>query len=89
MLRSISHCVARLKGTKRIDLYECARVDKDVPIEETVKAIANCVESGEIDFIGLSEARAETLRRAHAVRFPSFFLVGMFMHLGGPSNCSD
>ncbi|MFI6942832.1 aldo/keto reductase [Streptomyces sp. NPDC050418] len=54
-------------GTDHIDIYRIARVDPDVPIEETVGAIAELVESGHVRHIGLSEVGAGTLRRAAAV----------------------
>ena len=50
-----------------IDLYYQHRVDKQVPIEETVGAMAELVKAGKVRFLGLSEASAVTLRRAHAV----------------------
>jgi len=50
-----------------IDLYYQHRVDRAVPIEETVGAMADLVEEGKVRFLGLSEASAQTLRRAHAV----------------------
>ncbi len=50
-----------------IDLYYQHRVDLDVPIEETVGAMSELVRAGKVRFIGLSEASAATLRRAHAV----------------------
>src|SRR5204862_8232447 len=50
-----------------IDLYYLHRVDPDTPIEETVGAMSDLVREGKIRFIGLSEAGAETIRRAHAV----------------------
>jgi aryl-alcohol dehydrogenase-like predicted oxidoreductase len=50
-----------------IDLYYLHRVDPTVPIEETVGAMAAMVEQGKVRHLGLSEASAETLRRAHAV----------------------
>jgi aryl-alcohol dehydrogenase-like predicted oxidoreductase len=53
----------RLK-TDRIDLYYQHRVDPDVPIEETVGAMAELVQAGKVRFLGLSEAAPETLRRA-------------------------
>ncbi|MEV4863008.1 aldo/keto reductase [Streptomyces ossamyceticus] len=53
-------------GTDHIDVYRIARVDPDVPIEETVGAIAELVEKGCVRHIGLSEVGAETLRRAAA-----------------------
>ncbi|APE21534.1 MULTISPECIES: aldo/keto reductase [Streptomyces] len=54
-------------GTDHIDIYRIARVDPDVPIEETVGAIAELVEAGHVRHIGLSEVGADTLRRAAAV----------------------
>jgi aryl-alcohol dehydrogenase-like predicted oxidoreductase len=53
--------------TDYIDLYYLHRVDPKVPIEETIGAMARLVEQGKIRHIGLSEAGAQTLRRAHAV----------------------
>ena len=62
-------CEASLKrlGLDVIDLYYLHRVDPNVPIEDTVGAMAKLVEQGKARHIGLSEAGAETLRRAHAV----------------------
>lgn len=54
-------------GVDVIDLYYQHRVDADVPVEETVGAMANLVEQGKVRFLGLSEARPERIRRAHAV----------------------
>ncbi|MFH8785220.1 aldo/keto reductase [Streptomyces roseoverticillatus] len=54
-------------GTDHIDVYRIARVDPDVPIEETVGAIAELVEAGHVRHIGLSEVGPDTLRRAAAV----------------------
>ncbi|MEU4080837.1 aldo/keto reductase [Streptomyces venezuelae] len=54
-------------GIDHIDIYRIARVDPDVPIEETVGAIAELVEAGHVRHIGLSEVGADTLRRAAAV----------------------
>jgi aryl-alcohol dehydrogenase-like predicted oxidoreductase len=54
-------------GTDRIDLYYQHRVDPRTPIEETVGALADLVAEGKIRHIGLSEAGARTVRRAHAV----------------------
>jgi len=58
--------LARL-GADHIDLYYQHRVDPDTPIEETVGAMAELVSAGKVRYIGLSEAAAETIRRAHAV----------------------
>jgi aryl-alcohol dehydrogenase-like predicted oxidoreductase len=65
----ISSCEASLKrlGVEVIDLYYQHRVDPTVPIEETVGAMARLVEHGKIRFLGLSEARPETIRRANGV----------------------
>ena len=54
-------------GTDYIDLYYQHRVDPNVPIEETVGAMAELVEQGKVRHIGLSEAAPDTIRRAHAV----------------------
>jgi aryl-alcohol dehydrogenase-like predicted oxidoreductase len=62
-------CDASLErlGTDHIDLYYQHRVDPDVPIEETVGAMAELVAAGKVRFLGLSEAAAATIRRSHAV----------------------
>jgi aryl-alcohol dehydrogenase-like predicted oxidoreductase len=54
-------------GVDHIDLYYQHRVDSSVPIEETVGAMADLVNAGKVRFLGLSEASATTIRRAHAV----------------------
>jgi aryl-alcohol dehydrogenase-like predicted oxidoreductase len=65
----IAACDASLKrlGEDVIDLYYQHRVDPAVPIEETVGAMARLVEQGKVRHLGLSEARPETIRRAHKV----------------------
>ncbi|GAA1925973.1 aldo/keto reductase [Nocardioides lentus] len=64
-----SACDASLErlGVETIDLYYQHRVDPDVPIEETVGAMADLVSAGKVRHLGLSEASAATIRRAHAV----------------------
>jgi aryl-alcohol dehydrogenase-like predicted oxidoreductase len=64
-----SACDASLKrlGVDHVDLYYQHRVDKNVPIEETVGAMADLVRQGKVRYLGLSEASAKTIRRAHAV----------------------
>jgi aryl-alcohol dehydrogenase-like predicted oxidoreductase len=57
----------RRLGIDCIDLYYQHRVDPDTPIEDTVGAMAELVGQGKVRFLGLSEASAETIRRAHAV----------------------
>ena len=54
-------------GTDHIDIYRPARVDPNVPIEETVGAIADLIQAGYVRWLGLSEASSSTVRRAHAV----------------------
>jgi aryl-alcohol dehydrogenase-like predicted oxidoreductase len=63
-----SACEASLKrlGISAIDLYYQHRVDTDVPIEETVGAMARLIEQGKVRYLGLSEAAPKTIRRAHA-----------------------
>jgi aryl-alcohol dehydrogenase-like predicted oxidoreductase len=58
--------LARL-GVDHIDLYYQHRVDPKVPIEDTVGAMAELVTAGKVRHLGLSEAGADTIRRAHAV----------------------
>lgn len=53
-------------GTDHIDLYYQHRVDPNVPIEDTVGAMAKLVEQGKVRYLGLSEAGPDTIRRAHA-----------------------
>lgn len=62
-------CEASLRrlGVDHIDLYYQHRVDPQVPIEETVGAMAELVRAGKVRHLGLSEAGAQTIRRAHAV----------------------
>ena len=62
-------CDASLQrlGVDHIDLYYQHRVDQNVPIEETVGAMKELVEAGKVTHLGLSEASADTIRKAHAV----------------------
>ncbi|MFJ8487201.1 aldo/keto reductase [Streptomyces sp. NPDC094038] len=66
-VRSSVHGSLQRLGTDYIDLYYQHRVDPNVPIEETVGALAELVAEGKVRHIGLSEASAETIRRANAV----------------------
>jgi aryl-alcohol dehydrogenase-like predicted oxidoreductase len=65
--RSIEGSLERL-GTDHVDLYYLHRVDPRTPIEETVGAMGELVDEGKVRHLGLSEASAETIRRAHATR---------------------
>ena len=62
----LSYSLQRL-GVDHIDIYRPARLDPNVPIEETVGAIAEMVKAGYVRYIGLSEVGSETLRKAAAV----------------------
>jgi aryl-alcohol dehydrogenase-like predicted oxidoreductase len=62
----LSYSLQRL-GVDHIDIYRPARLDPDVPIEETVGAMADMIKAGYIRHIGLSEVGSETIRRAHKV----------------------
>lgn len=62
----LAYTLRRL-GTDYVDLYQPARVDPAVPIEDTVGAISEMVKAGYVRHIGLSEASSDTIRRAHAV----------------------
>ena len=63
---SLAYSLTRL-GTDYVDLYQPARLDPRIPIEDTVGAIAEMVQAGYVRYIGLSEVGADTIRRAHAV----------------------
>jgi aryl-alcohol dehydrogenase-like predicted oxidoreductase len=65
----IKACDASLRrlGVDHIDLYYQHRVDSTVPIEETVGAMAELVRAGKVRYLGLSEAGAQTIRRAHRI----------------------
>jgi aryl-alcohol dehydrogenase-like predicted oxidoreductase len=63
---ALAYTLQRL-GTEYVDLYQPARLDPAVPIEETIGAIAECVRAGYVRHIGLSEVGAATIHRAHAV----------------------
>ena len=62
----VAYSLQRL-GVDYIDIYRPARLDPDVPIEDTVGAIADLIKAGYVKHIGLSEVGSETIRRAHAV----------------------
>jgi aryl-alcohol dehydrogenase-like predicted oxidoreductase len=62
---ALAHSLTRL-GVDHVDIYRPARLDPDVPIEETVGAIAELVQAGYVRHIGLSELGSETIRRAAA-----------------------
>ncbi|MGI5117911.1 aldo/keto reductase [Marinactinospora thermotolerans] len=66
-IRRVADASLRRLGTEVIDLFYQHRVDPDVPIEDVAGAVGELVEAGKVRHFGLSEAGAETIRRAHAV----------------------
>ncbi|OTB17133.1 hypothetical protein K445DRAFT_74350 [Daldinia sp. EC12] len=64
---SVEEALEILGGTKTIDIFECARVDPKVPVETSIKVLAELVKEGKIGGIGLSEVSANTIRKAHAI----------------------
>ncbi|KAM0792742.1 hypothetical protein ACM66B_002518 [Microbotryomycetes sp. NB124-2] len=65
--RSVENIKKHLGSRKQMDLFECARVDKSVPIEEAMKRLMTLRDEGYFKYIGLSEVSAETIRRAAKV----------------------
>jgi aryl-alcohol dehydrogenase-like predicted oxidoreductase len=66
-VKSVADASLKRLGINHIDLFYQHRVDPDVPIEDTVGAMADLVKAGKVRFLGLSEAGAKTIRRAHKV----------------------
>ncbi|KAF8133885.1 NADP-dependent oxidoreductase domain-containing protein [Boletus edulis] len=66
-LRSVNAVNEKLRGTKHLDLFQCARVDLNLPVEYSIAALAKLKSQGKLDHIGMSECSAETLRRGHKV----------------------
>jgi pyridoxine 4-dehydrogenase len=65
--KSVDNVLRILDGKKKVDIFECARVDRNTPIETTISTLAEYVKEGKIGGIGLSEASAQTIRKAHTV----------------------
>ena len=68
--RSVDAILKALRGTKRLDLFEPARLDWNYDIEHYGQVLNEMVKEGKFDYIGLSAVGAETVRRAHKVRKP-------------------
>ena len=64
---SVDFCLSKLRGTKSIDLFQVARVDRTYPLAEQLKALSGMVAEGKFSHIGLSEACAATVKEANAV----------------------
>ncbi|KIO25249.1 hypothetical protein M407DRAFT_210755 [Tulasnella calospora MUT 4182] len=62
--RSVDAINKALDGKKRMDLFECARVDSKIPVEQVMQSLKDLIAEGQFDHIGVSEISAETLKRA-------------------------
>lgn len=80
--RSIDECLRVLDGKKKLDLFECARVDPKTPIEITVQAMVPYIKEGKLGGISLSECSADSIRRAAKVHKISAVEVGYNMTAG-------
>lgn len=93
--RSVDECNRVLAGTKKIDIFECARVDANTPIEDSMRVLAKLVGEGKIGGIGLSEVKADTIRRAHAIHPIAMVEVELslwttnILHNGIADTCAD
>lgn len=67
-IKEVAEASLKRLGTDRIDLFYQHRVDPDVPIEDVAGAVKDLIQEGKVQHFGLSEASAETIRRAHAVQ---------------------
>ena len=65
--QTVDECLKVLDGRKKLDMFQCARVDPKTPIEETIGLLAQYIKEGKLSGIGLSEPKAEIIRRAAAV----------------------
>lgn len=79
--RSVDAILKALRGTKRVDLYEPARLDRNYDIEHYGEVLNEMLREGKYDYIGLSAVGAETVRRAHKVRLVQPFLICVRMHI--------
>ncbi len=79
----LAHTLTRL-GTDHIDIYRPSRLDRSVPIEETIGAMADLVKAGYIRAIGLSEVGPETIRRARAIHPITDFQIEYSLISRGP-----
>ena len=65
--RSIEECLKWLDGKKFLDLFEVARLDPNVPVEETIGAITEYIKAGKVGGLSMSEVNAKTIRKIHAI----------------------
>lgn len=93
--RSIDECLRVLDGKKSLDLFECARVDPNTPIEVSIRTMAEYVKEGKLGGISLSEVGADTIRRAAKVHKISAVEVEFsitspdILHNGIASTCAE
>ena len=77
--RSVNAILRALRGTKKLDLFEPARLDSHYEIEQYAAPLNEMVREGKFDYIGLSAVNAETVRRAHRV---SRFCTNSYSRIG-------
>ncbi|EIN07515.1 aldo/keto reductase [Punctularia strigosozonata HHB-11173 SS5] len=65
--RSVDYIIEKLGPNKKVDLFQCARVASEPPVEDVMKTLLELVKEGKFDHIGLSECSAETVKRANSV----------------------
>jgi pyridoxine 4-dehydrogenase len=65
--RKVDFILDKLRGTKKLDLFEPARVIQGIPLEQSTRIMAKFISQGKFDHIGLSEVRAEQVRQGHRV----------------------
>ena len=93
--RSVDECLRVLDGKKSLDIFECARVDPRIPVEETIRVLAQYVKEGKLKGIGLSEVGAETIRRASKVQHIAHVEVELslwttnILHNGVAQTCAE
>jgi len=64
--RSVDNILEKLRGTKKLDLFECARVDPNIPVADTIATLAGFVKEGKFSYIGMSECSAASLRAGNS-----------------------
>ncbi|KAL8652655.1 MAG: hypothetical protein Q9210_002549 [Variospora velana] len=64
---SAEECISALGGAKKIDIFGPARIDRKIPLEETLGALRELVDEGQVGAVGLSEVGASTIKKAHAI----------------------
>lgn len=85
--QSVNKINEKLRGTKRLDLFQSARVDPNVPVEVSIRALVNLKNEGKLDHIGMSECSAETLRKAHKVGYFSMPVPAAKCPVDPPDQC--